>query len=245
MKKSISLLSKAALSSTTKPIRIRSAPRPKYQLKLSQLENMWAALSHAEVIGLRPSAALDINFGAGDLFEPDKNAGSSLRAFIKLARQWIEKRGAQTAYIYVFENRHTCPDETGVHAHVLIHVPSAMLSDFHRMKKKWVKNKAVRMKCKPRLFAPTNRAKNAIKTFEGVSGKLLYMSKDLDPGAMANGVPFLEARGFNLDDRGKPSTGPVFGLKCGVSRNINVKARTSYQQPFQTKNLVNHEASIR
>ncbi len=208
---------------------MRSTHIPKYWLTLEQLRNMWAAFDHTTSIGLILNVSLDINFGAGDLFDPDQNAGGSLRAFLKLARQWIEKKGERTAYIYVFENRYTRFGESGIHAHVLIHVPSDLLSDFHRMKKRWVVNEAVRMKCEPKLFAPTNRAKKVIRTLEGVSGKLLYMSKDLKPSAMANGIPFLESRGFILDDRKKASTGPVYGLKGGVSRNINAKARTSYQ----------------
>ncbi len=72
-----------------------------------------------------------------------------------------------------------------------------------------------------------------MRTLEQAKNKLLYMSKDLDPAAFAiqvNGIPLFEAGGrVHLDNRDKPSNQPIYGLKTGVSRNINAKARASYR----------------
>lgn len=230
-------MSKAAPASLPKGIRQRSTHVPKMWLTLAQVQNNSDALDHAELLGLRPNVTLDINFSVGDLFEPDQNAGTSLRSFLKLARQWIERRGGQTAYIYVFENRHTRIGEAGIHAHILIHVPDDLRKRFHELKRGWANNKQVGMTWKPGVLSPKGQKRKPIPTLKAVKGKLLYMCKDLDPVVLAKGVPFLEARGTVLDDRGKPSTAPIYGLKTGVSRNINAKARATYRQRLPNKSI--------
>jgi hypothetical protein len=208
---------------------------PKWHLTLRQLENNWRALGHAEQLGLRPNVTLDINFGVGGLFDPDRQAGASLRAFLKLARQWIERRGGRTAYIYVLENRYSGIGETGVHAHVLIHVPDNLRENFHSQKRVWASNPEVGMAWRPGLFGPKGRKRRPITSLEGAKNKLLYMSKDLDPAAFAiqvDGIPLFEAGGrVHLDNRDKPSNQPIYGLKTGVSRNINSTACASHRQP--------------
>jgi hypothetical protein len=72
-----------------------------------------------------------------------------------------------------------------------------------------------------------------MRTLEQAKNKLLYMSKDLDPAAFAiqvDGKPLFEAGGrVHLDNRDKPSNQPIYGLKTGVSRNINDAAQASYR----------------
>jgi hypothetical protein len=202
-------------------------------LSLEQLQNNWAALGYAEQLGLRPTIHLDINFNVGDLFDADTNASASLRAFLKLARQWIERRGERTAYIYVLENRYCGIGQSGVHAHVLIHVPCHLREDFHRLKRSWARNREVGLTWKPGLFGPKGKSRPPIRSLAGVKGKLQYMSKDLNPAAFTiqvDGTPLFKAGGrVHLDNRGKPSNAPIYGLKTGVSRNINAKARASYR----------------
>ncbi len=66
-----------------------------------------------------------------------------------------------------------------------------------------------------------------LRTLDSAKGKLRYMSKDLHPDAM----PIFTAGGrIHLHDSGKPSNAPVYGLKTGVSRNINAKARSTHRQ---------------
>ncbi len=229
-------MSKVAPAPPARATRQRWSHIPRMTLALAQLENNWAALGHAEQLGLRPNITLDINFGAGGLFDPDRNASTSLRAFLKLARQWIERRGGRTAYIYVFENRYSGVGETGVHAHVLIHVPDSLRERFHSQKRVWARNPEVGMTWKPGLFGPKGKRRKPITSSEGAKNKLRYMSKDLDPAAFAitvDEIPLFEAGGrVHLDDRGKPSNAPVYGLKTGVSRNINAKARSTYRPPL-------------
>jgi hypothetical protein len=200
---------------------------------MKQLMNNWAALGHADQLGLRPNVSLDINFGVGGLFDPDRNASASLRAFLKLARQWIERGGNQTAYIYALENRYSGVGETGVHAHVLIHVPDDLRERFHSLKRIWARNREVGMTWKPGLFGKKGKPNRPITTLEGVKGKLRYMSKDLHPAAFPifESAPRYHVEGCppSLDNRNRPSNAPVYGKKTGVSRNIDRTARASYR----------------
>lgn len=229
-------MSKGAPALPSKAPRQRWSHLPRKHLSLGQVENNWAALGCAERLGLRPNVHLDISFRVGGLDDPDRNASVSLRAFLKLARQWIERRGGQTAYIYVLENRYSGVGETGVHAHVLIHVPDALRKDFHRQKRIWASNPLVGMAWKPGLFGPKGKSRPPIPSLEGAKGKLRYMSKDIDPRHMPvfEACPRFHIPGHpaSLDNRDKPSNAPVYGLKTGVSRNINAMARSSYQQPL-------------
>jgi hypothetical protein len=181
--------------------------------------NNWAALGHANQVGLRPNASLDIHFHRGGLDDPTRNAGASLKAFLKSARQWIERRGGETAIIWTMENRSGFAGE-GVHAHVLMHVPTKLLTRWHQLRRTWAR-KAGLETTKAGIVNFT-----ALPTLEATKGKLRYMSKDIQPDAL----PIFEAGGrIHLDNRNKPSNAPIYGLKTGVSRNINAGARTSYR----------------
>ncbi len=77
-----------------------------------------------------------------------------------------------------------------------------------------------------------------LPTFSQARGKMLYISKDLDPAAFAqhiDGIPLFEAGGrVHLDNRNKPSNAPIYGKKTGVSRNIDLAARTSHSRRLLT-----------
>ena len=139
----------------------------------------------------------------------------------KSARQWIERKGYKTAYIWVLENR---GDGTGhgVHAHFLIHVPSDLGTRFHQLKPRWARKAGLNMANQGVL----NRTE--LPSLKAAKGKLQYISKDLDP---KHWPMFTDATGrTHLDDRGKPSDQPIYGKKCGVSRNIDAKARAAHAQ---------------
>jgi len=212
-------MSKAAPALPSKAIRRRWSHVPRLHLSLEQLENNWAALGHAQRLGLRPNVALDIHFHRGGLDEPNRNAGASLKAFLKSSRQWIERKGGQTAVIWNLENRLGVGSE-GIHAHILLHVPPDLMTRWHQLRRTWARK------------AGLDAGKAGVVHFEHLpslkhaAGKLKYMSKDIHPDAL----PIFEAGGrVHLDNRGKPSNAPVYGLKTGVSRNINAKARASYR----------------
>jgi hypothetical protein len=168
-------------------------------------------------LGLTPNVSLDIHFHRGGLDNPDRYARASLLAFIKSARQWIERRGGQTAVIWVLENQ-AGVGRPGLHAHLIMHVPPSLKVRFHQLRKRWThKAKLNANKAGVVNFDPLPALANA-------KGKLLYMSKDLNPKAL----PIFSAGGrVHLHDNGKPSNRPVFGKKTGVSRNIDLAARTS------------------
>jgi hypothetical protein len=194
-------------------------------LSLEQVENNWAALGHAERLGLRPNVSLDIHFHRGGLDDPTRNSGASLQAFLKSARQWIERRGGETAIIWTMENRSGFGGE-GVHAHVLMHVPDSLRIRWHNLRRRWARKAGLEAaKAGVVNFKP-------IRSLDGARGKLAYMSKDAHPTALAIFAPFTNPNTGQpwLHDAKKPSNAPIYGLKTGVSRNINAKARGSYRR---------------
>ncbi len=222
-KTSLTLLSKCPPPAPAKPkaVRQRSTHLPKLHLTLEQVENNWRALGHADKLGIRPNVSLDIHFDRGGLDDPLRNAGASLKAFLKSARQWIERRGSSTAIIWAMENR-SGVGAAGVHAHVLMHVPDHLRVRWHQLRRTWASKAGLEMN-KAGVIRFT-----ALTTLKAAKGKLLYISKDIHPAAL----PVFEAGGrVHLDDSGKPSNAPVYGLKTGVSRNIGPKARSTYRHP--------------
>lgn len=206
-------------------VRQRSSRIPRLHISSEQLQNNWAALGHAERLGLRPNATLDIHFHRGGLDDPYRSAGPSLKAFLKSSRQWVERRGANTAIIWAMENRSGLGG-LGVHAHVLLHIPQDLMKRWHELRPRWARK------------AGLEASKRGVINFEhvrslaGAKGKLAYMSKDTHPDELAIFEPFINpATGKPwLHDSGQPSNAMILGLKTGVSRNINVTARASYRQ---------------
>ncbi len=92
-------MSNGAPALSPRATRTRSTHVPEWHLSLEQIENNWAALGHSERLGVRPNASLDIHFHRGGLDDPTCNAGASLKAFLKSARQWVERKGGKTAII--------------------------------------------------------------------------------------------------------------------------------------------------
>lgn len=196
--------------------------RGRLHLRLDQVENNWAALGFAGTLGLTPNETLDIHFDRGLLFDPHNRALPCLRAFLKSARQWIERKGHRTTYIWAIEN---IGDGYGIHAHLLIHVPPALSVRFHQLRTRWAWKAGLNL-----------GAKNVIKrkplpTVNHAIGKLKYMTKDLDP---RHWPIFTDIAGrVHLHDSGKPSDQEIYTKKCGVSRNIDAKARRAYQAQRQ------------
>lgn len=204
------------------------APKAQQYLAIDQLENFWAAFGHSIRLGLMPNETLDIHFDRGELMDPYRWAKPCLQAFLKSARQWIERERSkdgepisyQTAYVWVLENRGD-GEGHGIHAHVLIHVPDPLRDRFHQLKAKWARKAGLNMAIKGVI------ERKHLPTLAAAKGKLKYVSKDLDPRFW---YLFEDCTGrVHLDDRNKPSDQPIYGKKCGVSRNIDAKARSSFQ----------------
>lgn len=189
-------------------------------LTLAQLENNWAALGHSARIGLLPNETFDIHFHKGGIADPHNQARISLQEFLKSARQWVERKGEQTAFIWVLENRGDGGGH-GIHAHVLFHLPPKLAVRFHQLKPRWARKAGLDMA----VAKVMNRER--MPTLNSAKGKMQYISKDLDP---KHWPIFKDPTGrVHLDDRGKPSDQPIYGKKCGISRNIDAKARNSHR----------------
>jgi hypothetical protein len=102
-----------------------------------------------------------------------------------------------------------------------MHVPDSLRARWHNLRRRWARKAGLEAN-KPGVVKFT-----ALPTLENTKEKLRYMSKDIQPDAL----PIFYAGGrVHLDNRNKPSNAPIYGLKTGVSRNINAKARASYHR---------------
>lgn len=61
------------------------------------------------------------------------DATDATRSFVKLASDWMRLRGHRLCWAYVHEWGAT----NGAHAHVLVHVPADLRSDFRIMPRRW------------------------------------------------------------------------------------------------------------
>lgn len=217
--------------------RTRSSHVGKLHLRLAQAEEMATALGFSEKQGFRLTRAIDLHFNQGDLDLDVSRPQTALQRFLKLAREWIESRGGQTAYLWVIENRRfggspisgeqvERETEKGVHAHILIHVPPALVKRFCELQRGWLKAAGM---------AGNNRRTikgKQLPTADAVKGKFLYMLKDLRPRDLAvftvqrpDGSKWVQ-----LDNRFKSSDLPVYGQKAGTSRNIGKAARDRHRR---------------
>lgn len=93
-----------------------------------------AAALAAFQIGLPLGRFITIHWQRAGL-SPNEGAAAT-RAFIKLARNWLEARGKRYAYVWVRENDYG-DGKKGDHVHMLWHVPDGI--SFRRHQLGWIK----------------------------------------------------------------------------------------------------------
>lgn len=91
-------------------------------LSLKQATNIIEAAQFALAIGLPFNRHLTIHWERAGI--TDSRAATATARFIKLASDWIAKRGGQVAWAWVRENG----DSKGSHVHILIHVPYRLIT---------------------------------------------------------------------------------------------------------------------
>jgi hypothetical protein len=200
---------------------------PRYQVKLGQWSNLWAALGHAERLGLRPNWTLDIHYERGGLADPYLCWSASLQRFLKLIRDWAAAHGERTAYLWSTEHVRGV-GAIGVHTHLLIHVPPSLDKRFKELIRKWGRQSSLSMKSPSKVLNPQRIGKGNA-TLKAAAGKLRYISKDLEPAGLALLAPFKRLDGKPQISGEGASTQGVLGKKVGVSRNLDRAARKAWQ----------------
>lgn len=102
-------------------------------LTVKQTAEIIEAARFAASIGLPLNRHLTIHWEAAGV--PDSRAAAATAAFLTLARDWLRKRGAPFAWVWVRENG----DGKGSHVHFLMHCRPALARGFAGMQRRWLR----------------------------------------------------------------------------------------------------------
>lgn len=117
------------------------------------------------------------------------------------ARKWLKQRGLPVAYLYVLEN---APIK-GIHAHVLIHIPSGEQWNFRRALKRWIPFNLI----KPYFDTQTIKYPfyGSLHDKSAIYGVIKYMSKGLNAETpIADIIPSYQ--------------GKIWGKRWGMSNSL-------------------------
>jgi hypothetical protein len=181
-----------------------------------------ACLSYSEALRLREAALFAhcdgkplnvfISIHLDQLGVTDAQA--LLGTFLKRAGDWLRKRmGLPPAYIWVLEN----PLLGGLHAHILIHVPSPLRRDFDCLMRGWLVGKG-----NP---APSRAVHRRTVRYSGLNAPVeLYLRRGL-LGAlryMLKGIAVDAAGGFGVDPKAQ---GVALGKRSGYAEALGAQHR--------------------
>lgn len=206
------------------------------------------AMTAAKAIGLIEAAAhatalerplnrfITIHLERGEL---NDRAQVAVGGFLRRAGQWMASRGEAATYLWVLEH----VAGTGLHAHILAHVPLEMQKDFgFKARHRWLTlsglspsaNVIHTERVGPRGFdqAVATREQKGSHNRQ-LTGILRYHLKNLDPAAP---MPHLDdtsaATALGIDTE---SSTAIYGKRCGTSQNIGATARRRWQDGKQAE----------
>jgi hypothetical protein len=191
-----------------------SGSRTSDWLTVKQTAEIIAAAQFAACAGFPLNRHLTIHWEAAGI--PDCQAAAATAAFLRLARDWLRKRGAPFAWVWVRENG----DRKGSHVHILLHCRPELARDFAAMQRRWLR-RVTGNPYRPRVIrtARIGGTLTAAQTAPAVYAKNLavvvgYLLKGASPeAARALGLMRVE------------SGGSIIGKRAGTSQNIGRSAR--------------------
>lgn len=184
-------------------------------ITLAQATGLREAAVFAVRIGLSLNRHITIHWamaGVGD----DRAAAATAR-FLKLASDWLDKRGHRFAWVWVRENG----ARKRSHVHILAHVPAGL--GFGRMQRRWLRQvtgapyraKTIRTK---RIAGRANAATAAPAAYwQNLGNCVEYLLKGVSPET---------AQALGLE-RVKPG-GRITGKRVSWSQNIGAAARAKF-----------------
>jgi hypothetical protein len=181
---------------------------------LSEVRNIIAAGVYTAEEHRALNRHTTVHFDAAGIPDPV----AALRAYMKLARDWLRTQGAPFAYIWVRE----AGEGKGEHAHILMHVPACFVAQFARRERGWRK----RIGAKPargaflstaigRSYRHSEVGSQYGQTYtDALAGMIGYLVKGAEPHAV-------KALGLTRVEPG----GELWGKRSGTSENIGRNAR--------------------
>ena len=198
---------------TTKVERNRRGRRST-ALRLSEVRNLAAAAVFTAEEHCPLNRHTTVHFDAAGIADPV----AALRSYMKLARDWLRTQGAPFAYMWVRE----AGEQKGEHAHILMHVPSDLMTQFARRERGW--RKLIGAKPARGAFRSTAIGRSYRHAEAGIqygqpysdalAGIIGYLLKGAEPRAV-------KVLGLSRVEPG----GELWGKRSGTSENIGRCAR--------------------
>lgn len=190
------------------------ADRESHALKPAQIANLRAAERHADAIGLPFTRMITIHWEAAGvhLAAMAKATGR----FLDLLTRWLARNGSRTAWLFVHENG----DRKGGHCHVLIHIPTALVSLLPNLQRRWLRT----------ITGKSYRKRVIYSAPIGGRLGLEIGNPELHANNLAVALDYVlkgtsEAVAARLALPRQEPGGRVIGKRCGTSQNIGAKAR--------------------
>ena len=195
-------------------------------LRLAEVRNILAAAVFTAQQHRPLNRHTTIHFEAAGISEPV----AALRAYMKLARDWLRTQGAGFSYIWVRESG----EHKGEHAHILMHVPSGLVAQFARRERGWRKLIGAKRAAGAFRSTPIGRsyrhAEVGIQYGESYSDALEGVIGYLVKGADQRAVELLKLD--RVEDGGE-----LWGKRTGMSETIGRTARRRSLREGVTQSL--------
>jgi hypothetical protein len=199
-----------------------------------------AAAVHARNIERPLNRFITIHLERGDLDPRTHRAQDAVGRYLRLAGQWLADRDVPITFIWVLEHA----QGTGLHAHILIHVPPALAKDFgYRARSRWLslcgiepQKNVIRSKpVGPRGFGlVTATSKDRQSYLNQLQGVLRYITKAINPDAksklLSQSARASRPSAAELLGIESEYCEPIYGRRCSRSQNIGEAARTRYAE---------------
>lgn len=194
--------------------RRNSGSRTSHSLSLIQATNILEAAQFAAAAGMPFNRHLTIHWQQAGI--ADERAAWATGRFLKLAGDWIAKRGGRFAWAWVRENG----DAKGSHVHILLHLPAG--TRIGTMQQRWLRSttgkpySASTIKT-ARIGGTAGAAHSAPAAYRAnLAAVVAYVLKGASQAAARKlGLNRLEAGGR------------IMGKRAATSQNIGRKARAS------------------
>jgi hypothetical protein len=194
-----------------------SASRTSDALTEKQSKEIIAASQFAARVGLPLNRHLTIHWEAAGV--TDCGAAAATAAFLALARDWLRKRGAASAWVWVRENG----DNKGSHVHILVHCRPELARAFSAMQRRWLRRVTgnpyrARVIRTARIGGTLTAAQMAPAHYaENLAAVVAYLLK---------GATLAAARELGLQRL--EAGGRIIGKRAGTSQNIGRATRSRF-----------------
>ncbi len=190
------------------------ADRESHALTSAQVANLEAAERHARAIGLPFTRMITIHWQAAEVALADMVKATG--RFLDLLTKALARNRSKTAWLWTLENG----DRKGGHCHLLVHVPTALVSIVTKLQKGWLR----RITGNPyRTRVIHSKPIGGRLGLEAGNPELHAINLAVALRYVLKGADAVAAEQFGLERL--EAGGRIIGKRCGTSQNIGTTAR--------------------